>query len=129
MMGYADLRPNDFRMNVEAVGAAAGSGDFVNARRYLDRARALITPEIGKLFPGEDTEFKLFPVHEAWLKDDPKSGIEELSRLGQTFELLDPIRQEIFAQRAGLCYLGFGKVKPPKHGSKRSATNPRLRTC
>jgi tetratricopeptide (TPR) repeat protein len=121
MMGYADLRPNDFRMNEEAAGAAAGSGDFVNARRYWDRARALLTPETGKLFPGEETEFELFPVHEAWLRDDPKSGIEELSRLGERLDSLDPVRREIFTQHAGLCYLGFGKVKTAEAWFKKLA--------
>ena len=111
MMSYADLRPNDFKMNEEAALALAGSGDFFQARHYLDRARTVMTPETGTLFPGEEIEFKLFPVHEAWLKDDPKSGLEELSRLGQSFDSLDPVRRRLFAEHAGLCYLGFGRVK------------------
>ena len=110
MMGYADLRPNDFRMNVEAVGAAAGSGDFVNARRYLDRARALITPETMRCFQARRRSLNCFPSTRHGSKTILSPALR-LSRLGQTFELLDPIRQEIFAQRAGLCYLGFGKVK------------------
>ena len=111
MMTYADLRPNDFGLNEEAAVAAAGAGESVNAWRYWDRARALLTPETGKLSPGEETEFRLFPVHEAWLRDDPKSGLEELGRITQSFDSLDPMRREGLATNAGLCYLGFGKVK------------------
>ena len=63
------------------------------------------------MFPGEETEFKVFPVHEAWFRDDPKSGLEELGRITQSFDSLDPVRRERLAINVGLCYLGFGKVK------------------
>jgi tetratricopeptide (TPR) repeat protein len=124
MMAYADLRPNDFRMNEEAAVAVAGSGDFVHARRYQDRARALMTPETGKLFPAEETEFELLPVHEAWLKDDARSGLQELSRLGESFHAMDPVRRELFAEHAGLCYLGFGKVKTAEEWFQRIDDEP-----
>jgi tetratricopeptide (TPR) repeat protein len=53
----------------------------------------------------------VFPVHEAWFRDDPKSGLEELGRIIQSFDSLDPVRREVLAINVGLCYLGFGKVK------------------
>jgi hypothetical protein len=124
MMAYADLRPNDFRMNEEAAVAVAGSGDFVLARRYQDRAQALKTGETGRLFPGEETEFELLPVHEAWLKDDPQSGLEELGRLAERFFSMDPVRRKLFAEHAGLCYLGFGKVKTAEEWFQRIDDEP-----
>ncbi|MBI3667569.1 MAG: hypothetical protein HY236_15305, partial [Acidobacteria bacterium] len=123
LMSYADLRPNDYSMNVDA-GLAMSGRDPVKARHYLDRARALTTPETRK--SGEDTELKLFPVHESWLKDDPKSALEELSRLAQDFNSLDPKGRRLFAQHAGLCYLGFGKVKTAEAWFQKIDDEPRV---
>ncbi len=111
LASYADLRPNDFDMNLEAAVAIAAYGNLVRGRRYLDRARALMTPETSQLFPAEVTEAELFSVHDSWFNDDPKSGLAELDRLGQRFNSLDPVRRGIFAEHVGCCYLGFGKVK------------------
>ena len=111
LASYADLRPNDLRLNGEAAVALAASGDLASGRRYLGRARGLITRETSELLPAEQTEVELFPVHDSWLNDDPKSGLEELSRLGQRFNSLSPVRRQIFARHAGLSYLGFGQVK------------------
>jgi tetratricopeptide (TPR) repeat protein len=50
-------------------------------------------------------------VHQAWLKEDARSGLEELRRLEETFNSLDSAQGQLIAINSGLCYLGFGKVK------------------
>ena len=74
IMSYADLRPNDYSLTFEAARAVFAQ-DPVKARHYLDRVRALTTPETGKLFPDEESEVQLFPVFESWIQDDPQGGL------------------------------------------------------
>ena len=66
----AEMRPNDFG----TVAAAAHSylvwgGDLESARVYVQRARALRTPEQMRLDPWFDAFVELFPAHEYWVRE------------------------------------------------------------
>ncbi len=116
---YAELRPNDFRSNSDAaISTLAGAGDFSVAQYYWNRASRLVTPETGSIFPGEVIEFKLFPVYRAWLNDDPRSGLDELARLGQSTPT-GPIQRKLLAANLGLGYLSFGQVKAAEEWFRR----------
>src|SRR5579862_1940482 len=117
MRTYADLRPNDFRSNADAA-LSALAGDFSVAQYYWNRANSLITPETAGMFPGEVVEFKLFRVYRAWLKDDPRSGLDELARLGHS-AATGPIQRELLATNLGLGYLRFGQVKAAEEWFRR----------
>ncbi|MEE8200095.1 MAG: tetratricopeptide repeat protein, partial [Candidatus Acidoferrales bacterium] len=108
----ADFRPNDFGANFRAAFGLAGAADNpVAAQAYVERARALASPEIIKRFPAEAAWMESFPAREHWLRGDVAQAMSEVTRVAQTMKSRTPRERQWFGSMVGTLYLRLGKLK------------------
>lgn len=108
----AEMRPNDFG----TVAAAAHSylvwgGDLESARVYVQRARALRTPEQMRLDPWFDAFVELFPAHEYWVRREAGRALAEVDRIAKTIPGRSGPNRNIHAACTGLTYLTLGRLQ------------------
>jgi tetratricopeptide (TPR) repeat protein len=83
----AHLRPNDFRINrAMAWNIAVRGNDFAAARTAIERARALLTPEIAARFGPFAAWVEVLPAYERWLAGDVRGAAQELARIEQRLD-------------------------------------------
>lgn len=106
LLNYGRGHASDYDAVVKAaVYRATIEQDLAGARRYIKQARQIEKPA------ADAREVKFFPVHEYWLRDDPASGLRELSRI---MDSLDQTGQSEYAESAGEFYLSFGRLQTAK---------------
>ncbi len=81
------------------------------ARKYLDRARILITDDIIREVGSSVVKIMLFPAQEAWLRGDPEAALAEIGEESQKLENLG-ISGNSMMPLATLYYC-LGKVQLP----------------
>jgi len=106
----ADLRPNDFVINRMAAWNLMQQ-DMAEARRIVQRADKLITPELTASSPYPVAWIQLFVVHDLWVHGETESALRELDHWAQAVDSRVGREREIFAAYIGNCYLAFGKLK------------------
>ena len=87
----AELRPNNFRFNMySASGLIHVDSNLLRARKYLDRARNLLTDDIIREIrpPSSILKVMLFSAQEAWLSGDPETALAEIGKVSQKLESL-----------------------------------------
>lgn len=115
----ADLRPNDFLVNRRmAFYIAMRGNNLAAARNAINRARALLTPELAT---GDSAAWlHVLPSHERWLHGDVAGSLEELQRLEHSFDS-DP-RQLALRYQMMSAYQALGRWRD----ADRLATEPNL---
>jgi serine/threonine protein kinase/Tfp pilus assembly protein PilF len=106
----AELRPNDFWINRMAAWNLV-QRDMNEARRVVQRAAKVITPETATTYPDESTWIQLFAVHDLWVRDDIESALNELNRWAATIDSREGPERRVFVNYVANCYLAFGKIK------------------
>ena len=109
----AELRPNDFRFNARAAdGLVRYLNDFRRAKPYLERARALLTPELIRKIPFFAAWVEIFPVREHLSKGEVEQALGKLDgvaeRLNLDFE--NEATLGSYAIPVGFCYYDLGKL-------------------
>ena len=107
----ADLRPNDFRVNVHAAKSLFRyAGDLAAAEPYLRRARELASAEAEQQFSELASWLRFFPVEEAWFRGDVEQALSELNRVTASGP---PQRngRDHWYWYAGTAYLTLGKLQ------------------
>jgi tetratricopeptide (TPR) repeat protein len=80
----AELRPNDFVQNRNAAWNIAVRGNApAAARPFVDRARALMTPDLAKTLAPAAAWVEVFPSLERRVNGDVHGALQELQRLEQ----------------------------------------------
>ena len=112
----ADLRPNDFRTNVN-VAMEMTQLNYARAVQYARRAFSLAASDASRI-EGRfvDQEVLLIPFFDAWTRDTP-GALRELDTLATTFS-----NQTDFwlATRIGECYLAMGRVRAARDWFQRT---------
>lgn len=108
----AQLRPNDFISNADAVAHLSDAGDDPkSARPYYLRARALLTPDNMQRFPDEAYEVAQFPVSEAWSQGKVEQAEGELKRIVALGATLNGRSRDIYMEDVAWCYMSLGKLR------------------
>jgi len=85
----ADLRPNNFKGNMRAASDLIHFGsNLPRARKYLDRARNLLTDDIIREGSSSVVKLMLSLAQEAWLGGDPETALAEIGKVSQKLESL-----------------------------------------
>lgn len=87
----ADLRPNNFEFNMySASGLIHIDSNLLRARKYLDRARNLLTDDIIRESSTTWSVVKvmLISAQEAWLGGDSETALVEIDKVSQKLESL-----------------------------------------
>jgi tetratricopeptide (TPR) repeat protein len=108
---YADLRPKYFFAQLDtAEEVLEVSGDLKKAKVYMERARALLTPDISSKDPGASALVDFFPAFSAWCEGDPRRALTEVDRLAETLAGRSDKERSIYAWVAGQFYLALGRT-------------------
>ncbi len=107
----AEMRPNAFPSNARAVLALVKGGDPARARLYFQRAQALASPEMVRLYPEVAASLELFPPSEYWVRGDVEKAFAELTRVGQTLNSRSGKMRDALAESLGFSYLSLGRLK------------------
>lgn len=107
----AEVRPNNFPSNARAVLALVKGGDPAKARLYFQRARALASPEMARLYPEVAALLELFPPSDYWVRGDVKETFAEVSRVAQTLNSRSGKMRDALAEGLGFSYLSLGRLK------------------
>ena len=106
----AELRPNNFRGNMRAATDLIRFGsNLPRARKYLDRARNLLTDDIIREGGSSIVKIMLSSAQEAWLRGDPETALAEIGKVSQKLESLR-ISGNAIMPLASL-YYSLGKVQ------------------
>jgi hypothetical protein len=107
----AQLRPNDFMSNADAVIRLSDQGDNPErAKPYYSRALALLTPEKIQRFPSAAFEIGEFPVSEAWSQGNVEQALRELKQIIPVGESLNGESRDIYMEDVALCHITLGKL-------------------
>lgn len=105
-----DLRPNDFMVNRHAGWNIAVRGNnLAAAQKPLERARALLTPELIKRFGRQATWVETFAASQAWVQGDVTASLDALRRLEQRVEAHPDSRSLQFLIADG--YQALGRLR------------------
>lgn len=107
----AELRPHDFLTNCQAARAlAVWERNPAKARPYVERARALLTPEVFSRDPFLTGWVELFPAYEYWLQGDAEKALAETIRVERIFNTLSGRPRDWFAVHLASFYWALGKL-------------------
>jgi tetratricopeptide (TPR) repeat protein len=121
----AELRPKDFRVNLDAAWALS-TYDLGGARPYLERARALASPEARKSYPEGAAFLALFAAMESSLKGQVGRAHEEVDRVAESVPTRAGEERENVAFQVGLEYLALGKLEAAQEMLSSIPINSRL---
>jgi tetratricopeptide (TPR) repeat protein len=110
-MYRADLRPNDFFMQIDAAETASRLRRMDEAFRYAKRANDLITSELPKNSNYALAWLQFFLTVESYLRGDLEASLGEVDRLAQTVDTYTGRQRDGYANFASLAYLRFGKLR------------------
>ena len=84
-----DLRPYSFEQNmITASDLIHVDSNLLRARKYLDRARDLLTDDIIRGDRSSLVKVMLVSAQEAWLRGDPETALAEIDKVSQKLESL-----------------------------------------
>jgi tetratricopeptide (TPR) repeat protein len=115
LLRLAELRPNSFAANVAAAQVLVRwRDDLAQAEPYLQRARALLSPEVEKRIGwGQHLAawVRLFPAHTHWLQGDVERTLSEVTRVDETAKARRGPEREVLARWVAATYLTLGKLR------------------
>jgi tetratricopeptide (TPR) repeat protein len=108
----ADTRPKDFFWNWGAVFDRVGmTSDPKGAALYLQRASALVTPEVAERFPVPVSYLKYVPFIHYWLDGDLWAAAVETDRIAEHVDSLGGRARDCMAVHAAFGYLTLGQIE------------------
>ena len=108
---FADARPNDFHANwVVAYDYLCYKHDPDRATPYLQRASALITPEVRDQFPMIVDWIDLIPFAEDWVKGDLAAAAGEIDRIAARLDSLRGTPRDYLAAQIALADMTLGRI-------------------
>ncbi|MGH9863478.1 MAG: hypothetical protein ACRD35_08650, partial [Candidatus Acidiferrales bacterium] len=108
----AEIRPHDLGENCRAaLRVRRLAGNLKEAKLYIQRARALATPEQTKRNFECAAMVELFPATEFWLQDDIEKALAEAVRVEQTLASRAGGEAATFAVFTGLVYQDLGRLR------------------
>lgn len=105
----AEMRPNSYSLSHHAAFTLFYEAEeHAQARKWEERTRKLITPEVVALHPFETAWDELFPATDFWQQGDVDAARKELSSVMELAESLHDRAREDYLQDVGLAYLTLG---------------------
>jgi tetratricopeptide (TPR) repeat protein len=108
----ADLRPTDFEANLwAAYRLALIGGELGTSKKYVEKARALVSEEILQVSPGGVAWLELFPAFEYWLRGEIEESSKAADRVASRIETLRENSRTLFVTYVGSLYLTLGRLR------------------
>ena len=111
----ADLRPNSFVANAAAAQVLVQwADDPAQAQAYLQRARALLSPEAERASPRSRRLAAWLPLlsaHTHWLQGEVDKALSEVTRAGETAKARSGPEGQVLAGWVAGTYLMLGKLR------------------
>jgi len=126
-MYRADLRPNDFDLQLRAADTAWKCRREDESLRYAKRANDLISPELMKSNPFGVAWVQFRLAGEPFWRGDLETAQTEVDRLAQTVDARSGRERDAFANASAICYLTVGKLKTADEFAQKISPDVALR--
>ncbi len=115
----AELRPHDFNSNVKAWYFFDNRRDSVQAQRYLERSRRLVTPELRSRFPEDTIDLEAAEASQALRAGDVDQALRETDRLAGTYNSRSAETRGALAAAVSDLYVTLGRLRSSKEWTNR----------